>query len=203
MVEGCKGCVCLVEEEWPRGMKVCRCMNVLRGTWFGRVVGNPYPADVDTPRIQRPAWCDGKEEEMEKYLEKAIAKIEEEYKSGKYDRYANAMKAEVKKALLSFVSQDEELAQAVVQGGSFDECMKAVATNCGSHISDLTAFERAVQFYFPGARVRYQMSVDLIGDAGESGPSGRPVPTAGGASPSPTQEVRKQAAKILDLSDFL
>lgn len=60
-MDGCKGCACLVEEKWPRGMKVCRCMNVLRGKWFGRVVGNPYPADIETPWIQRPAWCDGKE----------------------------------------------------------------------------------------------------------------------------------------------
>ena len=203
MVEGCKGCVCLTEETWPHGIKVARCMNVQRGKRFGRVVGNPYPADVDMPVIYRPAWCEGKEDEMGEYLEKAIAKIEADYKSGKYDRYASAMKEEVKKALLSFVAQDEELAQAVVQGGSFDECMKAVAKNCGSHISDLTAFERAVQFYFPGARVRYQMSVDLIGDAGDD----ETIPQSAAPTAPFTHESlgtgAKPAAKILDLSDFL
>ena len=153
------------------------------------------------PVIYRPAWCEGKKDEMGEYLEKAIAKIEADYKSGKYDRYASAMKEEVKKALLSFVAQDEELAQAVVQGGSFDECMKAVATNCGSHISDLTAFERAVQFYFPGARVRYQMSVDLIGDA--DGETDTSSVTAHAAPPSPQGEGIKPRGKILDLSDFL
>lgn len=132
------------------------------------------------------------------YREKAIAKLEEEYKSGKYDRYASAMKEEVKKALLSFVTQDEELAQAVVQGGSFNECMKAVAKNCGSHISDLTAFERAVQFYFPGARVRYQMSVDLVGDA-----DGEMDTSSVTANARPQGEGIKPRGKILDLSDFL
>lgn len=140
---------------------------------------------------------------MSEMFDAAREKIERESKEGKYDRYANAMKGEVKKALLSFVKQDEELAQAVVQGGSFSECMAHVAKGCGSHISDLAAFEKAVQFYFPGARVRYQMSVDLIGDAaGETDTSS----TASGP-PSPRGEgratERKPAGKILDLSDFL
>ena len=137
------------------------------------------------------------------YRDKAIAKIEEEYKSGKYDRYAFAMKDEVKKALLSFIAQDEELAQAVVQGGSFEECMKAVAQNCGSHISDLTAFERAVQFYFPGARVRYQMSVDLVGDAALSDAAEPRQLSQRESRGDGKAAARRPAGKILDLSDFL
>ena len=137
------------------------------------------------------------------YREKAIAKLEEEYKSGKYDRYASAMKEEVMKALRSFVTQDEELAQAVVQGGSFEKCMKAVAKNCGSHISDLTAFERAVQFYFPGARVRYQMSVDLVGDAGDSETTPQSPAVTAPLTRGAESSARRPAGKILDLSDFL
>lgn len=44
--------------------------------------------------------------------------------------------------------------------------MKAVAKDCGSCLSDLEAYRRAVQFYFPGAEIRMQMSIDLIGAAG-------------------------------------
>ena len=145
---------------------------------------------------------------MSEWYEKAKEKIERESKEGKYDRCASAMKEEVKKALLSFVRQDDELAQAVVQGGSFSECMGHVATGCGSHISDLAAFEKAVQFYFPGARVHYRMEVDLIGDAaGEATPQSPAVTapfTQGGRGAGAEEATeRKPAGKILDLSDFL
>ena len=102
---------------------------------------------------------------MSDYQERALEKLEKEYKAGSYDRYAQIMKEGVKNALTDFINQDEEFAQAVVQGGSFESCMKAVAKSCGSGLSDLTAYQRAVQFYFPGAKIRFTMTIDLIGDA--------------------------------------
>lgn len=94
-------------------------------------------------------------------------KLEAEQKTAKYDRYAQVMKNSVREALESFCRQDEEFAQAVVQGGTFEACMQAVAKKCGSGISDLEAFRRAARFYFPGAEVRFQMSIDLCGDVRE------------------------------------
>ena len=85
-----------------------------------------------------------------------------------------AMKQAVREALESFIRQDGEFAQAVAQGGTFADCMKAVAKDVGSSISDLDAYKRAVQFYFPGAEIRMTMTVDLIGAAGEQ-KSGRGV----------------------------
>lgn len=102
---------------------------------------------------------------MNIYLDKALKKLEEEYKSGSFDKYANIMKSAVKETLADFCRQDDEFAQAVVQGGSFTDCMKAVAKSCGTGISDLEAYRRAVRFYFPGAEIRFQMTIDLIGDA--------------------------------------
>ena len=102
---------------------------------------------------------------MNIYLDKALKKLEEEYKSGSFDKYANIMKSAVKDTLADFCRQDNEFAQAIVQGGSFTDCMKAVAKNCGTGISDLEAYRRAVRFYFPGAEIRFQMTIDLIGDA--------------------------------------
>lgn len=102
---------------------------------------------------------------MNIYLDKALKKLEEEYKSGSFDKYANIMKSAVKDTLADFCRQDDEFAQAVVQGGSFTDCMKAVAKSCGTGISDLEAYRRAVRFYFPGAEIRFQMTIDLIGDA--------------------------------------
>ena len=91
----------------------------------------------------------------------AIEKLKSEFKTGKYDRYAEIMKQGVLQALEDFCGQDEEFAQAVVQGGTFEACMKAVARNCGDGISDLTAYERAAQFYFPTSAVRFRMEIDL------------------------------------------
>lgn len=119
-------------------------------------------------------------------FEEAVNKLNEEYKSGKYDRYAQVMKTSVRKALEEFCRQDEEFAQAVVQGGTFENCMKAVAQNCGSGISDLEAYRRAVQFYFPGADIRFRMEIDLCASVRE---------------PEPESGNRK--AVLLDLADFL
>ena len=78
-----------------------------------------------------------------------------------------AMAGAVFEALKDFCLQDEEFAQAVVQGGSFADCMKKVASNVGQSISDLDAYKKAVQFYFPGAEVKMQLTIDLIGKAAE------------------------------------
>lgn len=112
---------------------------------------------------------------MNEFQKAALEKLEGESKKGSYDKYAAAMKRAVLNALQEFVRQDAEFAQAVVQGGSFENCMKAVAKNCGSSISDLDAYRKAVRFYFPGAEIKMTMTIDLIGDAagqGEAAPKG-------------------------------
>lgn len=63
---------------------------------------------------------------MSEWTAKAAARLEDECKSGKFDKYGSAMKQAVKTALLDFCRQDDEFAQAVVQGGSFTDCMTAV-----------------------------------------------------------------------------
>lgn len=141
---------------------------------------------------------------MNEWAQQALEKLRAEYKSGKYDRYAGAMKNDVHRALESFCKQDAEFAQAVVQGGTFEDCMKAVAKDCGSSISDLEAYRKAVQFYFPGADVRFNMSIDLCGSvSSEDGEN-----STYGAGDAPETETRRQTrpsagAKIIKLEDFL
>ena len=86
------------------------------------------------------------------------------------------MKGAVKEALLDFCRQEEEFAQAVVQGGSFKDCMAAVGKKVKNNaISDLEAYKAAVEFYFPGAAVSMKMNIDLCGDAsGEAAPTPEP-----------------------------
>ena len=120
-------------------------------------------------------------------FEQARDKIDREWKSGKYDRYGSAMKDDVRDALTGFCQQDEEFAQAVVQGGSFEDCMKAVG-KCvkGQSISDMEAFGAAVKFYFPGAGIRVTMEIDLLA-------------SVRGDEPEPKKE---DSGLLIDLSDF-
>ena len=119
-------------------------------------------------------------------VHQALEKLKREYPAGKYDRYASIMKGAVLKALEDFCRQDEEFAQAVVQGGTFEDCMKEVAKSCGNGISDLEASRRAVRFYFPTADVCFQMRIDLAPHAHED----EAVSTA-------------QRPVVLNLADFL
>ena len=128
---------------------------------------------------------------MNEWYEQAKRKLKAEKSSGSYDRYASAMKDAVYEALDGFCRQDAEFAQEAVQGGAFSDCMKAVAKGCGSAISDLEAFRRAVRFYFPGADVKFHMTVNLCADVEAEAETAAAVPVA------------STGPKILDLEDFL
>lgn len=122
---------------------------------------------------------------MNEFLNEALKKIEDGKKT-RLDKYGEAMKEEVAKALCEFCRQDAEFAQAVVQGGSFADCMSAVAKGVkNSAISDMKAFGLAVEFFFPGAGIDVKMSINLC------------------ASVEPeTQTEEKPAGLIIDLSSF-
>lgn len=116
----------------------------------------------------------------------AIQKLDKELKElKKTSQHINVMKKPVHDALVDFCRQDNEFAQAVYQGGSFKDCMTAVAKDAGSALSDLEAYRRAVQFYFPGADIRMQMRINLCASVEED------------EEPAPTKPV------ILDLFDMM
>lgn len=120
--------------------------------------------------------------------QEAIEKIRREQAAAKgLSRCAQVMAGPVADRLCEFCRQEAEFAQAVLQGGDFSECMKAVEKNCGQAISDVDAYAKAVRFYFPGARVRAAITVDLAGDAGDGAP--------------PAEQ--RQGGVVLNLSDFL
>lgn len=139
---------------------------------------------------------------MSEICEKAINKLEIEAKNAKYDRYANIMKDSVVRALKDFCRQSEGFSEAVAHGGSFEECMKSVAKNCGNGISDLTAYKRAVEFYMKGATVRFNMEIVQKGgakkqetDSAEEEPR-RPE----GVEPAP--ERKEPAVQRISLDSF-
>lgn len=123
---------------------------------------------------------------MNNFLSQAIEKIDKGMKE-KLERYGEAMKADVGAALKEFCRQDAEFAQAVVQGGSFADCMKAVAKGVkNSSISDMKAFGLAVEFFFPGAGIDVKMTIDLCASV----------------KGSEIHDEAKPAGMVIDLSAF-
>ena len=127
---------------------------------------------------------------MENWATKAVEKLEKG-KSAVSGQKETVMAGAVMAALKDFSLQEEEFAQAIVQGGSFADCMKAVAKGVGASISDLEAYKKAVQFYFPGAEIRMQMTIDLIGAAAASSPETK------------EPEQKKPENIVLDFTEFL
>jgi len=107
---------------------------------------------------------------MSDFYNEAKKKLDEGVKA-RLDKYGEVMKQAVHDALLNFIAQDEEFAQAVAQGGSFADAMNAVAKEIkGQSISDMEAYGAAVRFFFPGAEIRVSMTIDLVGEgAGQIG----------------------------------
>lgn len=121
---------------------------------------------------------------MEMFYNKAVEKLSAVKITGQREK---VMAPFVADTLRNFCGQNEEFAQAVAQGGSFQDCMTSVAKGVGGSISDFDAYKKAVQFYFPGAEIRMEMTIDLIGNA----------------AASPEREEKKPAGIVLRLEDFL
>lgn len=113
------------------------------------------------------------------WYEQAEKRLKDEY-GGVKGYKDGVMKGAVRDALLEFCRQNEEFAQAVAQGGTFPDCMAAVAKGVGGSISDLEAYRRAAAFYFDGAKVNFTMTIQL----------------------EPEEPEAKQTGILLDLSEF-
>jgi len=57
--EVCNGCLCMAVEDWPKGVKACRCMNPAEPTGgispFGRTLEIFRQGTVGS--VLRPVWC--------------------------------------------------------------------------------------------------------------------------------------------------
>lgn len=130
---------------------------------------------------------------MSEYRDEAIKKLQREDAAAKYDRYGQAMHGYIRARLEEFCDQDDEFAQAIVQGGSFEDCMKAVCNKVGQSISDLEAVSRAVNFYFPDKKVLFRM--EIVDEQEAAAP-----PAVRAEAPS---NPAKGGGIIIDLGDFL
>ena len=101
---------------------------------------------------------------MKGITEKQVAdKLSSELAAAKKcGKYAAAVMDYVVNALKVFAKQDEEFAQAILDG-SLTECGKAIekALNNKRAISDLDVYKIAVGHYFPGAVVEFEMVIKV------------------------------------------
>lgn len=124
----------------------------------------------------------------------AIEKIKKEYEAGKekLTQKGKAVGQAVIKALTEFCGQNGEFAQAIEQSDKkVTECIEHTVKGCGNAISDFEVYRRAVDFYFKGATVEFQMVINL-GDGGFSN-----VPEA-----TETQTTGRLELKLDSLLDF-
>ena len=93
----------------------------------------------------------------------AITKIEQEIKApGKLSRIEAAMLEPVGKMLIGFCRQDQRFAEAVFEKKeTLTDCMHAVSKGVTYALSDVEAYKRAVQFYFPAAEVDFKCVIVL------------------------------------------
>ena len=94
-------------------------------------------------------------------IKSALDKLEEGARGKINDKYGAVIKTYVHSALAGFCKQNESFAQAVLDGGTFAECIKYCTEGIGGNtgISDIDIYRRAVQFYFPGAQVDFHISI--------------------------------------------
>lgn len=127
------------------------------------------------------------------FREQAKKKISDGKKEVKGNK-EGAMKHAIGDALISFADQDNEFARAICEGGTFADCMKAVAKGVGNSISDIEAIRKAVDFYFNGARVNFTMTISVNP---HEAPTADPAPTP---EISPTQGAGPEKKSVLELS---
>ncbi len=117
----------------------------------------------------------------------AIEKINKELKAFKGGQKESLVSRPVADALIHFIGQDEEFAQAVVQTDkTLSDCLAVAMKGAGNGISDIEVYKKVVQFYFPGAGVNFSMTINLCASVENE------------AAEVPDQAPRK--SKVLDIN---
>lgn len=97
----------------------------------------------------------------------AEEKLNEEYKnfrsSPKSSTKEGMVSRPVLEALLNFC-EDKAFSDAVLSNpNTLQDCLSAIMKGVGSSISDLEVYHKAVAFYFPNAKISFQMTIDTNG----------------------------------------
>ena len=93
-------------------------------------------------------------------ITRAVEKINPKLK--KLNKYAAVIAEPTAKALHGFCKQSEEFARAVVETDkTFQDCLETITKGIGSSISDIEVYQKAVEFFFPGAKVEFRMLIHM------------------------------------------
>lgn len=80
----------------------------------------------------------------------------------KSNRYMEVVAEPVAKALHGFCRQSEEFARAITETNrTFQECLETITKGMGQALSDIDTYQRAVEFYFPGAKIEFKMTIRM------------------------------------------
>ena len=78
------------------------------------------------------------------------------------NRYVKVVAEPVAKALHGFCRQSEEFARAITETDrTFQECLETITKGMGQALSDIDTYQRAVEFYFPGAKIEFKMTIRM------------------------------------------
>ena len=103
-------------------------------------------------------------------LKNAADKLRREMKSENPSEPYTMIQGKVAEALGSFCKQEPKIARAILEKKeSFAECCKNILrdTQTDRYISDFKAYQRAVEFYLPEAKIEFNMSVSVGGGVGK------------------------------------
>ena len=78
------------------------------------------------------------------------------------NNYIKVVAKPVAQALHGFCRQSEEFARAIVETDrTFQECLETIMKEVRDALSDIDTYQRAVEFYFPGAKVEFKMTIRM------------------------------------------
>ena len=124
---------------------------------------------------------------------KAKEKLEAEDKLFTGSRSAQTVQSYVLRALLSFADQEPRFAEVVCNTKrTFSECCAAVVHNAGEVLSDLDAYRKAVQFYFPNAEISFVMNIKLTGEAPTEEEMNKPAKIEPEQTPDPKPQAKPE-----------
>jgi len=127
---------------------------------------------------------------MNDIIKTAIAKLTDELASFKGDRHGEIVKSATAEVLMDFCNKSEEFAAIIAgTGKTFSDCIAQTVKGVGNGCPDVEIYRRAVQFYCPGADVKFSVTIEL---------PGKPAPKA-----EPVPEKPARSGKLINIFDIL
>lgn len=96
---------------------------------------------------------------MSEIIDRAKEKLSDEIKRFQGDQKEKAVSSYVVKTLIKFCEVEAFAAAVINNKKTLSDCCKAIMGGTGNYVSDLDVYRKAAQFYFPGAKIDFTMSI--------------------------------------------